>query len=89
MNMSGVYIPKPVRRVDKAVWSQMSKALLRAQLGAISKLCDFRNKSGQLLLWLLHLVLPPFIPLLSLRLLLRQQLDTRKINPAPLVELVG
>jgi hypothetical protein len=92
MNMSGAYIPKPLRWVDKAGWSQMSKAPLRPLVGAGAERGDFGLKSGQLLMWLvlcplpwlLHRVLPQLLQRLSLWLLLWQRLDTGKTNPVPL-----
>lgn len=92
MNMSGAYIPKPFRWVDKAGWPQMSKAPLRPLVGAVAGRGDFGHKSGQLLMWLVlcplpllsHSFLPQLLPRLSLWLLLWQRLDTGKTNPVPL-----
>jgi hypothetical protein len=89
MNMSGAYIPKPIRRVEKAAWAQMSKAPLRPVVGVVAERGDFGLKSGQLLIWLvlcplswlLHHALPQLLLRFSLWLLLWQRLDKGKTNP--------
>jgi hypothetical protein len=95
MNMSGAYIPKELRWMDKAGWAQMSKAPLRPLVGAVVEGGDCGLKFGQLLMWLvfcplpwlLHGVLPQLLPRLSLWLLLWQRLYRGKTNPGPLPRL--
>ena len=71
MNMSGAYIPKELRWMDKAGWAQMSKAPLRPLVGAVVEGGDCGLKFGQLLMWLVFW----------------QRLYRGKTNPGPLPRL--